>query len=454
MIDKPTGWARALDTWLWRTPLERASAAEAILLGLLRLAFVLVRDLAQGQLTLRAMSLVYTTLLSLVPLLALSFSVLKAFGVHNQVAPVLLAFLAPLGDQSALVTERIIEFIGKLNVGVLGSIGLALLIYTVVSLLQKIEESVNYIWHITTLRGFARRFSGYLSVLLIGPVLVFALIGATRALSRTEPVRDLLTFEPLAAAAHALATLLPLVGAIAIFTLAYALVPNTRVRLGAALTGGAVAGVLWHALARAFAAFAAGSTQYAAIYSSLAILILFLIWLYINWLVLLLGASIAFYRQRPEYLIVQPGEPRLSNRMRERVALTAMFLVAKAYHDGAAPWTLERLTQHLGVPMHGVDAICSALQRSGLLAVIDGDVPSYVPARDLQRIEVSDVLASVRAAGEDRFVSPETLQVPDPVGALLQGLEQATADRLGDLTLRELVTSGAVEIAGVLSEST
>ena len=120
---------------------------------------VLTRDIVRGQLTLRAMSLVYTTLLSIVPLLALSFSVLKAFGVHNQTEPMLRSFLSPLGEKGEEVSHRIIEFIQNMNVGVLGSLGLALLLYTSVSLMQKIEESCNFLWHISQPRSIGERFS-------------------------------------------------------------------------------------------------------------------------------------------------------------------------------------------------------------------------------------------------------------------------------------------------------
>ena len=114
-------------------------------LRFVRTVLVLGRDLAFGQLTLRAMGLVYTTLLSIVPLLALSFSVLKAFGVTNQIQPMLLRFLAPLGEKGEEVAQRIVLFIENMNVGVLGVLGLALLIYTAISLMQKIEESLNHI---------------------------------------------------------------------------------------------------------------------------------------------------------------------------------------------------------------------------------------------------------------------------------------------------------------------
>ena len=129
--------------------------------------------------------------------------------------------------------------------------------------------------------------------------------------------------------------------------------------------------------------FVASSTQYAAIYSSFAILVLFLIWLYLSWLILLFGADISFYLQHPEYLYALPGEPRLSNRMRERLALTIAGLVASNFVYGRPPWTAQQLTQHLGVPMHAVDVVLDALAGSGLLVPTDADPPAYVPARDL-----------------------------------------------------------------------
>src|SRR5215471_179259 len=162
-----------------------------------RLAIVLFRDFWSGGLTLWTMSLVYTTLLSMVPLLALSFSVLKAFGVHSRIEPMLQDLLAPLGEQGHEITGRLVEFIDHMNVGVLGSVGLALLIYTVVSLMEKIEGSFNSIWHVTQLRSLGERFSRYLSVLMVGPILIFSAIGITAIAFDSDIVRGLLAVAPL-----------------------------------------------------------------------------------------------------------------------------------------------------------------------------------------------------------------------------------------------------------------
>lgn len=287
----PASLLESLDRIIWRSPVEGRPRAQAWLLRYTRMLIVLVRDLAQGQLTLRAMGLVYTTLLSLVPLLALSFSVLKAFGVYNQIRPALLGFLAPLGEKGVEITERIIQFIENINVGVLGSVGLALLLYTAVSLAQKIEEAFNFIWQVSRPRGIGQRFSRYLSALMVGPLLVFSAMGITATAASLGVVREAMNVEAIGWLALQAGRVLPYVLVIGAFTFVYTFMPNTRVRLRPALAGGVVGGILWQSAGWAFALFAASSTRYAAIYSSFAILILFMLWLYLSWLILPFGAA-------------------------------------------------------------------------------------------------------------------------------------------------------------------
>ncbi len=425
---------------IWSGRFDGRTGWAAGLIRPLRMVLVLMRDLAYGQLTLRATGLVFTTLLSLVPLLALSFSVLKAFGVYNQIDPLLLQFLAPLGEKSVDVSKWIIKFIENLDVKVLGSIGLALLVYTVVSLMQKIEESVNYIWHVPNLRSFARRFSGYLSVLLIGPVLIFSLIGITASIKSAPQMTQLLATEPLGGVVYALGQTLPVFFVIAVFVFAYRFGPNTRVRMNAALIGGIVAGMLWQLASWAFAEFARTSTQYAAIYSSFAIFLLFLIWLYLNWLILLLGASIAFYSQYPEYLVLEQGEPRLSNRMRERLGLMLMHMIGRRYRDGDPAWTFAGLTQRLGVPTYALQRVLDSLEQGGMLLRTGEDPPAFLPSRDLGSIMLRDLLHAVRTAGEEQYLGPQALPAPEEIESILAKINLAIEDQAGELTLRDLVS--------------
>jgi len=428
----------SFDDAIWGS---RASALPPLRLrvvSLTRLVLVLGRDLAQGQLTLRAMSLVYTTLLSIVPLLALSFSVLKAFGVYNQIQPMLLSFLEPLGEKGVEISNRIIGFIQNMNVGVLGSLGLALLLYTAVSLVQKIEESFNYIWHVDRSRGVGERFSRYLSALLVGPILLFAALGMTAAVMSMAFVRDLMEVAPVGWLVAQGGRLMPYFFVIGAFTFIYVFIPNTKVRIGPAFAGGIVGGILWQTAGWGFALFAAGSTKYAAIYSSFAILILFMLWLYLSWLILLFGAAVAFYVQHPEYRVPESGEPRLSNRMRERLALVLMSLIARRHAEGASPWSAEALAQSLRLPQRPVVALLEILANAGIVVQTVDEPRGYVPARDLATISAKQLIDAVRRSGEDRILSVQTLPAPGPVEDVVRRVDRSVEAALEGVTVKDL----------------
>src|SRR5512133_2552 len=145
---------------LWRTDVNALPRWKADGIKLARVAYAVVRDVVEGRLALYAGSLVYTTILSLVPILALAFSILKGFGVHYRFEPLLMEALSPLGSQAQMIAERLMDFVSKMDVGVLGAVGLALLFYTAVSVVQKIEAACNEIWHVRRERPLARKITG------------------------------------------------------------------------------------------------------------------------------------------------------------------------------------------------------------------------------------------------------------------------------------------------------
>lgn len=427
---------------IWQPDLAQLPAWQGLSLRSLRVAQVLARDISSGQLNLRAMSLVYTTLLSIVPLLAVSFSVLKAFGVHNQIEPMMLNLLAPLGPKGEEITLRILEFVDNMRVGVLGAIGLGLLIYTVVSLMQKIESAFNYAWHVKRQRSFAQRFSDYLSVLIIGPVLVFSALGLTASLLSTEMVQFLAGIEPFGTLLQLLTKLLPYVLIIGAFTFAYVFVPNTRVKIGSALVGALVAGVLWQTTGWVFASFIVGSAKYTAIYSAFATLIMFMIWLYLTWLILLVGASIAFYHQHPGYIVLEHETLQLSPRMREKLALLVMYWVGRRFYAGEPGWSEQALAERLQLPLDALQPVLNALRGARLLRETAEEPPVLLPGCPLDTTEVGAVLAAVRAGGEGRVLTYDRLPDERGVDDALHRLEAARSQSLQGLTLKQLALEG------------
>jgi membrane protein len=423
---------------LWGEDLSFVSAPRRQLVLTLRTVYAIGRDLGEGQLTLRAMSLVYTTLLSVVPLLALSFSVLKGFGVHNQVRPMLQAILEPLGEKGVQITEHVIGFVNNIQVGVLGALGLGFLVYTVITLLQKIEHALNFVWRVKSTRPMAQRFSQYLSVLLVGPLLIFSAVGITAAFFGSSTVRELVAIEPLGMLFGLVAKLLPFLFVIAAFAFVYVLMPNTRVRVVSALVGATVAGILWQTLGWGFAAFIANSAKYTAIYAGFAIVIFSMIWLYLNWLIVLIGASIACYHQYPALLVTPRREFRLSNRVKEKVGLLIAMFIGRNYYANAAAWSLESLAKRLGVPVMSVEAVLMAIQRAGYITETAEDPPLYLPARSFETITVKEFLDTLRRAEEETSTNAEILPHEAEMEKLLARVDEAVDSALHGISLREL----------------
>jgi membrane protein len=428
-----------VDHYVWRRPDAAESRPKNLVLRLLRMAYVIVRDLRAGQLNLRAMGLVYTTLLSIVPLLALSLSVLKGFGVHNEVVPVLRDFFAPLGEKGDEIVDKIFEFVDNTRVGILSSVGIVLLLYTALSMMQKVESALNFIWHVHQPRRFSQRFSDYISVLLIGPVLVVASTGLSGAAMSNDIVEWLARFGPVNILVTLVSWLVPFILAVAAFSFIYILVPNTKVRASSAIAGGVTAAALWKLAGWAFAAFVVSSGRYEAVYSAFATLIVFMIWLYTSWLILMIGAAVAFYHQNPSYLRAPGERATLSPRVREKVALMLMHRIASDFYAGIEPRTVPAVAVACGVPHQAAVEVFGALEQAGLLVrVAGGDEPRYLPGRPLDTTTLASVVAAVRAAEEDGSLGFTTLAAAPGVEAATRELASAIDSALAGRTAKDL----------------
>ena len=443
---------KRLDAFVWDDDLQELTGLHKLLVFVLRVLHLLFKELMGGQLNLRAMSLVYTTLLSIVPLLAVSFSVLKGFGVHDKLEVLLYNLLTPLGPSGVEITDKIVTFVDNVRVGVLGSIGLALLIYTVVALLQKIEAAFNFVWQIENLRSLSQRFSNYLSVILIGPVLIFSAVGFTATVLNMEVAHRLAAIEPFGTLMLFGSMLVPYILVCLAFTLIYILIPNTRVEFKAALIGGVIAGVIWKITGWGFAAFIASSSKYAAIYSSFAILILLLIWMYLSWLILLVGSQIAYFVQHPRYMTLHREPVVLSNRMREQLALQIMYLVGYSYFHDKSAWDLERFSEYLDLPGEPVHRVIRGLVDADyLIEIINKDTPVYLPLHDIETIRLVDVMTDIRAAGESRIVCTQKLTPVKAVDQVMSALEASRQSTLGERTFRSLVETVDEELEASLT---
>ena len=430
-----TGAWKKFDELVWGDSLYQYGLAGRLLVGILRNLYAVTRDIISGQLTLRSMSLVYTTLLSVVPLMAFSFSVLKGLGVHKDLEARLYTLLEPLGDKGVEITDQLMRLVNNVNGSVLGGIGLAFFIYTAISMVQKIEEAFNYVWYVSEPRSFARRFTEYMLVLLIGPVLIMVALGAIASLQNEAIVQWLAESTIFGPVFTATTQLTPFLIVTAVFSFLYFYMPNTNVRALPAIVGGLAGGFMWATVGMIFAAFVSNSARTQAIYASFAIAITTLIWLYLNWLILLIGSQIAFYYQNPAYLRIGRREPRLSNSMRERLALNIMLAVGRAFRAPDTAIDLHLLSEKLRIPSITIEPILRSLEQNGLLRATEDE--ELVPGREMSRVRLIDILAVVRSEGETgSYQDPRWSKAVDHLG---EAIDTAVDESLAGKTLSELL---------------
>ena len=421
---------------MWKIDATTRGRPASLGIAVARVVVAVVRALTDSQLNLEATALVYRTLLSIVPLLAVGFSVLKAFGAEYRIDAVVARILQPLGPSGAQLAAQVVSFVDNLRVSVLGAIGFVLLFYTVLSVIERIESAFNRIWHVRRPRSLARKFSDYLSIVLVGPVLVFGAFAIMAAAQNYWLVQRVLAATHLTGAAVFVARHgAPFVLLVAAFTLLYRLLPHTRVTLRAALVGGTTAALMWHAAGYGFALFVAGSTSYTAIYSGAAVFLISLIWLQLAWLIVLAGAQVAYVHQHPIASVIVGGHP--SMLLRERIGLGALVEVTRRYLRGEGPSQPTELARTLDAPLATLEDLLEDFVTSGLL-VHTTEPEGVLLARAPDQVSVVDALDAIREPASHAIDSPE---VPGPVADALRRRDEAVRGALGAVTLRSLATA-------------
>lgn len=412
---------------------QRPGALGALLRAV-RYPYALLRDLSGGQINLHATGLVYASLLSIIPLVALSLGILKALDAEDVLRPLVYDFLRPMGSAANEFTDHVMSFARRVHGGLVGSLGFGLLVWTLLGTIAKVEAAFNFVWHIDVPRSFARRSAEYATVLLAVPLLLAALAAFWRLAALTTPVRLIETVPLLDRLQGWSLRLGPYLLTCALMTAFYVAIPNTRVRLRPALYGGIVAGILWAAVGRLFTLFVLYSARLTLVYAGFAIMIAALLWTYLGWTILLLGAQVSFYAQNPAYLRGGLREPRLSAAELERLALGIMFLVAKRARDSGKSHTIESLALRLEFPGSSVTRAANALIAAGLLAP---QYPTLQLRHSAAQIGVLEVLRAARC--QHSGVVRSAAATPAAVEALCAEFDAGCEPQLRALTLADLL---------------
>jgi len=393
--------------------------SQDLLLRALRFVVALGRRFNGDGCLLRASALTYTTLLSLVPLLALIFAVLKGLGAQRHLEPLLLSRLA-LDPE---VSDRIMTYINRTNVSTLGALGAAALITTVISVLGSIEASFNHIWRVRKGRSLWRKITDYVSTVLLTPFLLLAAVGITSSVQEQSLLRMILNTQYIGDAALEVLRLAPLVINAVALGILYAVMPNRRPHFGAIVVAAAVTGCAWQLVQWTYVTLQIGVARYNAIYGALSQLPVTLVWIYFSWAVVLAGAELA--------ALWEFGADSAASEDREisrwAVALHILVRAAEAFRDGGSV-TMPVLVRELRVDHAFVARVVDELSAGGLLAAVEDPAGHYLLARDPKTIDLG-LLDSLL----DRAAVP-----PGCDRRVVDVLERLGAERQTDLHRRRL----------------
>ncbi|MBI5362359.1 MAG: YihY family inner membrane protein [Planctomycetes bacterium] len=462
-VVEPRGLAGVVWRFFARTAWARERAAAPGLAGAfwraVRVAYLATSGFLRDQCLARAAALTYITVLSIVPMLGLSFSVAKGFGFYgglrkDTIDPFLdhtfgalpaagsnAVDLSDVNQKSQAVRialDQVLGFVDRTDMSALGWFGLVLLVFGAIKLLSSIEGTFNAIWGVQRSRSWIRKLTDYLAMLVVAPLFLFTATGFTAAARANGALDGLPWGEHVQTLLGLVVRAAPLLALWIGFGFVYLALPNARTRLASAGLGALVGGTLWQVTLLVHLELQIGVARYNALYSTFAALPVFLMWIHFSWVAVLIGAEVCNAHQS-EPSCSFPGEVREEEpAFREALALRAVGRIAESFLDGAAPWTSERLAQDLALPPRPVAAVLEELVLRGVLArAAHGGEAAFLPARDLEQITVKSVLDALR--GSSGF-DPESskAEVDAHVDRVLAGLDHDARASRHNRTLKSL----------------
>jgi len=398
--------SRYIKTDIWAIRLEDLPPAKALLVKHLKIVIISIREFIRDRCPLRAASLTYYTILSVVPVLALVFAIAQGFGFRKLVETKL---LEQIPEQEALL-RQVVDFAQSLlentKGGLIAGIGIVFLLWAVIKVLGNIENSFNDIWHVRKSRSLVRKFTDYLAIVVLGPIIL--LLSSSTTVFISTRLSDITQKYELHKVAGPLELLIskfsPYILIWALFMLTYIIMPNTRVRVTSALYGSIIAASLYQFTQMAYIHFQIGVSKYNAIYGGFAALPLFFMWLNISWMIVLLGAEVSFAAQN--VLTYEPGtdSPLTIPHERKFLTLAVAHQVIKNFSRGEKHLSASDISDSLKIPLRWVQDVVTDLVNCGIFTLADCEKSMdivYLPSSDINWFTVSYVLDALDRGGQN-----------------------------------------------------
>jgi membrane protein len=391
---------------IWRISANEVSGLKSIYINTIKSVLLAIRGFQTENLQTKASALTYSTLLSIIPLLAVIVGIAKGFGFQEIIRKQLIGSFPGHGLEINKALEFVESYLSQAQGGVIIGVGLILLFYTVISLISSIEDTFNAIWQIPKSRPWRRKLVDYMALFLILPILMTASGGFSLFITTLQNtfLSDYFFFTPVMETILAIA---PFVIASVAFTAIYILLPNTKVHFLNGLFSGIVTGFTFQVFQMFYISGMIWVSKYNAIYGSFAALPLLLLWLQLSWLICLFGAELSYASQNVKKFSFERDSRNISRRYKDFFTLLITSLIIKRFINGEKPYTADELSDSYKIPLRVTTQILYLLTELNIInEVIIGDderVIHYQPAIDINKISVGYLLSKLDEHGSENF---------------------------------------------------
>lgn len=447
-MDNPVSWAlRKIKEWndaIWHTPLSELSKRKSFFFKQLRIIILAAKGFWNDKVQMRASSLTLYTLLSIIPIVAIAFAIAKGFGLDQNLESIILSSKDFQAYSPVLqpLLEKAKNTIQSTSGGYIAGVGIIILFWSVIALLSQIETSFNHIWQISESRAWYRKFTDYLTIMLIAPVLIVLSSSITVFIS-TE-------FDEFMLKAPILAFFKPIIGFLIKFapylllwimlTLLFIVMPNAKVKFVPALVSGVIAGTALKILTWLYFDLQFGITKLNAIYGGLALVPLFIILLQGSWLIILVGAELSFANQNVSRYEFESGALNISHFQKRALVIMILHMIVRNFTVGEKPISAENISRTMKIPVRLVRDILEDLSSINLVSIVHEHEQKerlYQPGMDTQKLTVSFVLKKLDRKGKDQKIVVKTNEYAKVV-AMLEKFDKLATKSDSNILIKDL----------------
>ncbi len=442
----PLSWAlkkvKQINDVIWHTSISDISRGKSFIIRQLRIIVLAARGFMNDRVQLRASALTLYTMLSIIPFAAIAFGIAKGFALDQKLQEMLGKEFQSQPEVLNWILNQANSAMQETSGGYIAGIGIVILIWSVMSLLDEIESSFNHIWQINSSRPLLRKLTDYLAIMLIAPV--FLILSSSLTVFVNKELVDFIArssilefFKPIVGFLFKLA---PYVLTWVVLTILFFFMPNTKVRLVPALVSGIIAGTILQILQWLYIDLQFGITKLSAIYGSFAAIPLFLIWVQSSWIILLLGAELSFANQNLSRYEFESEALNVSSYQKRALVLMIMNMIIKNFISGEKPLSAEHISKSLKVPVRLVRDILQDLTNSSLVSVIhenEHEERLYQPAMDVNKMSVSFVLNKLDKKGSEHQIFARTKEY-DRITIMLDKFDKLVTQSDSNILVKDL----------------